>query len=492
MARKKSEEKSPLVEAVRTGNRSYLAEMLQRTSKIDQEDGLGYTALLVAVARFDAEAVRLLLEAGADPRAPARALANYRAYERLGEAAATPKGPNTVFHALGYGGAYEGADVRGVIAALIERGLDINAVNEDGSTPLHIAVQAAPEVEPGPQTDAISALLARGANLHARDRKGRSPLAHASWSHGMRRLLDAGADPSDGDLRFKRGDELLVLLRAGTNPKNQPVALSLAAGFGHKDAVDLLLEFGAPHTWEEHWIGPGGGGTFQKTALEAAAEKGHTGVAKRLIDAGTTNLEPALAAAAFGGHGSLVRLLLERGADPNGKPGFPHLCLVAEMGREDLVEQFLGAGADVEARDNDGNTALILAAKSGVVAAVRRLLDAGAERHAKNAEGSTAETAARKARVAPDLVVQFPGKYDHLQILRELKGTEEPAGQHISATPPAPSDGVLREGESVMHGTFGRGRVLSVAGTGDAASCTVEFEDHVRRKLRTRFLKRLA
>jgi len=58
---------SPVMDATAMGSNELLAELLQKKPDLNLRSKDGQTALVIAVGRNDAEAVRLLVEAGADP-----------------------------------------------------------------------------------------------------------------------------------------------------------------------------------------------------------------------------------------------------------------------------------------------------------------------------------------------------------------------------------------------------------------------------------------
>jgi len=62
------------------------------------------------------------------------------------------------------------------IALLLDLGLDINAVNDNGDTALHVAVtgRGSPQI--------VHFLIARGANLQAKNKRGQTPLSAATAS----------------------------------------------------------------------------------------------------------------------------------------------------------------------------------------------------------------------------------------------------------------------------------------------------------------------
>ncbi|CCG04809.1 ankyrin repeat domain-containing protein [Blastococcus saxobsidens] len=111
----------------------------------------------------------------------------------------------------------------------------------------------------------------------------------------------------------------------------------------------------------------------------------------------TTGLD-LLAWAAYGGAARAARLLIDRGADPDG--GALHAA--AEGRRLELVRLLLDAGAEVDRRDPDtGRTPLHTAVAAGGTGAspeiVRLLLDAGADVDATTHDGASALDISRVA-----------------------------------------------------------------------------------------------
>ena len=87
-----------------------------------------------------------------------------------------------------------------------------------------------------------------------------------------------------------------------------------------------------------------------------------------------------------------MQLLLAKGADVNAKnnAGSTALMAASEKGHKEVVELLLAKGADVNAKANAGWTALMYASQNGDKEVVELLLAKGADVNAKNNHGGTA------------------------------------------------------------------------------------------------------
>ncbi len=120
--------------------------------------------------------------------------------------------------------------------------------------------------------------------------------------------------------------------------------------------------------------------------------------------------------AASEGHADCVRLLLDGGADHEArdKKGLTALLCAAGEGHTDCVRLLLDGGANVEAKDKNGLTALIGAASNGNTDCVRLLMDRGANQEAKDDEGLTAL-----------MYAAFGGRADFVRLLLDRGANKE-------------------------------------------------------------------
>jgi ankyrin repeat protein len=128
------------------------------------------------------------------------------------------------------------------VAAQLKKGADPNAADRRGRTALHNAAR-------GGSLPVMRLLISRGADIHAKDATGANAVTYAAESpnaEAVRFLLDAGATPDARALEAActrgRKDSIVLLLDAGL-PRN--AGMLAAAGGGHGEVVQLLLESGA-------------------------------------------------------------------------------------------------------------------------------------------------------------------------------------------------------------------------------------------------------
>ena len=260
-----------------------------------------------------------------------------------------------------------------MIQGLLEKGVDIQAREEEKNTALHLATRNGKEA-------AVRLLLRKGADIEATNQKGETAL-HLAAGSGQERLIQMLL----GEGAILLGEKADLESRTSI----ESTALMIAAQTGHLSVVRLLLEKGADvNSVNIHGY----------TALHYAAEAGVNAVVLLLLEKGADIKSKdrygytALTGAATDGYESTVRILLEKGADVESETnsGSTALALAARNGHESTVQLLLEKGANIEPKNTSRTSALTLAACNGQESTVRLLLEKGANINTKDAGGKTA------------------------------------------------------------------------------------------------------
>jgi quinoprotein dehydrogenase-associated probable ABC transporter substrate-binding protein len=202
------------------------------------------------------------------------------------------------------------ADDKVRVTYLLEKkGAAINALDLQGETPLHHALQLR-------YPDMVAFLVAHGADVNLRDRDGWTPIMTAAY----------GDD----------GDAVKLLAAHGADPNalsaQNLTALGIATQYGKDKAALALIAVGADPN-------------------RPIGEAGYT---------------PLMLVAANDAR-DVAQALMQKGADVNARNsgGVTALMIAAANGRAEMAELLVRAGANVKAQSERGDTALSIARAKG-------------------------------------------------------------------------------------------------------------------------------
>jgi ankyrin repeat protein len=294
---------------------------------VNAADAEGLTPLMLASKTNSGMIVEALLAAGAKASVNAK----------------DKKGRTALIYALS--SSYDHT----IVEALLDAGASVNDVDENGKTPLMMAVERG-------SIATLKRLLSAHAAVNAKDKEGRTALMYV------------GADLADTALEFARA---LIAAGADVNARDATgdTPLMIAAtqtSRGYTKKLQLLLRAGA-----------------------RVNDKNSSGETALMRLASYPFMEP-------GPGPEPVRFLIAAGADVNARDANGKTALMRLRGSyasvAEMAKVFVEAGANVNAADNEGVTVLMAAVQNGSPATVKILLETGARRSV-NAKDKTGRTA---------------------------------------------------------------------------------------------------
>ncbi len=339
-----------LMTASRTGKPEVIRLLLEAGADPNaRETSQGETGLMWAAGENHPEAIETLIKGGADPNQHAKAL-DLAPMKWMQVGMVDTPLPRGGFTAIMYAARQNAQDAA---RALADNGTDLNAQDADGATALQLAII-------NQHYDMAALLIEKGANPNVADNTGMTAVYALVDMNTFRN--DIGR-PNRVQLDKSTAlDVLKLALKHGGNPNLQ-----------QRKAI-----IGRHHGFGDNALGEGA------TPLMRALKSNDMEAMKVLLDAGAdaslamtngSNAALLLAGTRVGpGPGAAdkaveaLRLLVKHGANVNAaakRGGETPLIAAAKQGSNPLVHALLELGADPNAKDSTGKTALDLVTAAG-------------------------------------------------------------------------------------------------------------------------------
>ena len=339
--------------AIAQGNTAQLSMFIAADHSLTHQDRSGRTPLARAWLSGHSRCVKLLLEAGADPRHVDKSGKKPQDYKAQGDLTAALR---------------EKDPVKG--ARALEKGADPDFAGFDNNTPLLTACR---------QKDVkmVKLLLEKGADVNRKNPSGLTPLAAVfpnNSSDGapdiFELLLNKGADPDKAVLPFRRNESFMrYLCFSAANSKYAPrfAEIMLKSGKFRTEPQELLRACRTPHqelfrVMLKYWKGLNSP-VYKGLLIHAIGQHMPADIIKTLIDKGVPIPDP-----------QLLQGLLNRINDPALKALFPNLERAVAQKVTKQRQERLG----VVEKDSEMASDLLKAIRQGREREVERLIDRGA------------------------------------------------------------------------------------------------------------------
>ena len=332
---------TPLYYAVLCGFRQLIGHLISSYPEdVNTMGGYHGSPLFAALIKEDIDVASLLLQRGA----------NLNILDEIGRSA---------LHRAAEGGRIHIADL------LLKHGADVDLPNSSGDSALSLASYKG-------QIEMLRLLLQHGADVNFKNETGFSPLHRAAQNGHLdvaRYLLGSGAD-------------------VGSRDKDGQTPLYQASYWGQVEVTELLIQHGAD-------VGSRGNGDW--VPLHAASQQGQVKIAELLIqhgaDVGSRNSNDwtPLHSASQHGHIKMAELLIQHGANVRSRTnrGWTPLYSASCFGHVKIAELLIQHDADVGSPHNDGRTPLHAASFGGHVVMAEWLIRHGADVSSRDKHSST-------------------------------------------------------------------------------------------------------
>lgn len=334
-----------LIAAAQSGHEKVALYLVKKGADVNMTNAYGWTALSQAAGAGHVACVKVLIDAGANLQIgdPVLASAIYRSYDQ------SPS-PERLQRTIE------------VVQLLVEAGANLNEPHR-GDSPLMMAARMG-------NRPIVRILIKAGAD---QNRARKENISGFCVGKGWTALHYA--------VRDNHVSIAMDLLETNMASWHLGDVLVLASEKGRIEIVRALIARGAD---------PDSRNQSGESALRLAAWRGREKIVASLLDAGADpNEKGVLGSGAFGGNIKVVRQLIEAGADLR-RFGGDAIEIAASEGSANIVVELIKAGVAPSYRDQKGNTILMYYIRGGYAHNIQLLKNNGVDIDARNNQGETA------------------------------------------------------------------------------------------------------